>query len=458
MDKKKVLLCVEDNPSNMQLIENIAIKIGLEFHGAESGEEGVEKAATLKPDVILMDIALPGIDGVETTRLLKANANTRNIPIIAVSAHVQKSDSQKALDAGCSDYLTKPINLNQLISKLEKSLGERLPKPYRNFPDQYKKILIVDDDPANVTLLQKFFKAKGLTVLRAGNGAEALELLLRESVDLIISDVLMPEMDGFELCYTVNRSPQLSHIPFIFYSGYFDSTYDDEFVKKIGAAAHIQRPLGLQTFYTDIEMALRDYKPTETTMTEEEFMAEHLDRYKTRLLLAKPRPAAFDTKTPKLYLEASASYLIEEESPQLIYEIYRKIIGTGALGLSITRENPETLARKLGPASENTNFVWLSDTEIGEHVSTKNLTSLSVITWDFLQKVDMAVVLLDGFEYLCSQHSFESSLGFLQLLNERISTQNAISLLSINPKALDQKQFMQLKKELKPLDLPKTPS
>ena len=105
----KVLL-VEDNPLNLELATDLLEACGIEVISANTGEIAVKLAHEQMPDLILMDLSLPGMDGLQATAALKADAQTRSIPVVAVTAHAMKGDEQKALDAGCEGYITKPID------------------------------------------------------------------------------------------------------------------------------------------------------------------------------------------------------------------------------------------------------------------------------------------------------------------------------------------------------------
>jgi len=113
------ILVVEDNPVNSKMICRRLSKRGYTTTTAFSGEEGVEAAQSTQPDLILMDVGLPGMDGLAATQVLKTISSTRDIPIIAVTAHAMKDDQEAALAAGCSDYATKPIIFEALIEKIE---------------------------------------------------------------------------------------------------------------------------------------------------------------------------------------------------------------------------------------------------------------------------------------------------------------------------------------------------
>jgi len=115
----KRVLVVEDNADNMVLIVDVLKSMGYEVIQAGNGEEGIAKAASHLPDIILMDLSLPHMNGWTATRTLKANAALRHIPVIALTAHAMEGDRERALEAGCDDYITKPINLPELAAKLQ---------------------------------------------------------------------------------------------------------------------------------------------------------------------------------------------------------------------------------------------------------------------------------------------------------------------------------------------------
>ena len=112
------ILIVEDNEMNRDMLSRRLIKKGFEIIIAVDGEEGVKKTFSEKPDLILMDMSLPVMDGWEATKKLKSNPDTSKIPIIALTAHAMAQDKEKALAAGCDEYDTKPIDLNRLLSKI----------------------------------------------------------------------------------------------------------------------------------------------------------------------------------------------------------------------------------------------------------------------------------------------------------------------------------------------------
>ena len=118
------ILLVEDNEMNRDMLSRRLERRGYEVVIAVDGQEGVDLAQSSAPDLILMDMSLPVIDGWEATRQLKASPGGKDVPIIALTAHAMSGDREKALDAGCDDYDTKPIELPRLLGKMEALLNE----------------------------------------------------------------------------------------------------------------------------------------------------------------------------------------------------------------------------------------------------------------------------------------------------------------------------------------------
>ncbi len=117
------ILLVEDNEMNRDMLSRRLARKGHEVVVGEDGQEGVDMATSEAPDIILMDMSLPVIDGWEATRRIKAAPETAGIPVIALTAHAMASDRQKALDAGCDDYDTKPVELDRLLGKIDALLA-----------------------------------------------------------------------------------------------------------------------------------------------------------------------------------------------------------------------------------------------------------------------------------------------------------------------------------------------
>jgi len=117
------ILLVEDNEMNRDMLSRRLIRRGFQVVFAMDGQQGVDLARSERPDIILMDMSLPVIDGWEATRRVKADDVTRSVPVIGLTAHAMAGDREKAIEAGCDDYDTKPVELDRLIGKIERLIG-----------------------------------------------------------------------------------------------------------------------------------------------------------------------------------------------------------------------------------------------------------------------------------------------------------------------------------------------
>jgi len=126
----KRILIVEDDPKNLKLFRDLLQRFGFETVEATDGEQGVELAMTAKPDLIFMDIMMPKMDGLEATRIIKANTATKHIPIIALTSFAMKGDKERAFGVGCDAYITKPVDIRELMKVVEHFCQAIAIKPY----------------------------------------------------------------------------------------------------------------------------------------------------------------------------------------------------------------------------------------------------------------------------------------------------------------------------------------
>lgn len=214
------VLIVEDNEMNRDMLSRRLERRGYEVLVAIDGETGVEMARTLSPDLILMDMSLPGLDGWEATRLLKADPKFAKTPIIGLSAHAMSSDREKAINAGCDDYDTKPVELNRLLGKVEKWLSTvpsaapaapsapaapvvsapvaEVPLAEPPPPTASGKILIIDDNDMNRDMLSRRLSRRGYEVVIATDGEQGVAAARSEKPDLILMDLNLPGLNGWE--------------------------------------------------------------------------------------------------------------------------------------------------------------------------------------------------------------------------------------------------------------------
>ncbi len=119
----KVILIVEDEQKNLKLIRDLLQKFGYTTIEATDGKQGVEMAKATNPDLILMDMQMPVMDGLAATRILKADPTTSNIPIVALTANAMKGDEEKIREAGCDGYIAKPVDIKELLKEVSKYLS-----------------------------------------------------------------------------------------------------------------------------------------------------------------------------------------------------------------------------------------------------------------------------------------------------------------------------------------------
>lgn len=237
------ILIVDDNPTNLRLAASVLELDGHEVDQAGDADQALAYLAETVPDLILMDIALPGMDGLTLTRRLKADPRLSTVPVVALTAFAMKGDDQKARDAGCVGYLTKPIDTREF----GRQVAGFLVRPER--------LLIVDDNPTNLRLLRAQLEAEGRQVVEATNGAEALELMAETAVDGVISDILMPRMDGYRFCLALRRDPRYAGLPFVLYTSTYNSPADRDLAASAGADAYIAKPAPVGTLLAALEAA-----------------------------------------------------------------------------------------------------------------------------------------------------------------------------------------------------------
>ena len=121
------IFIVDDNPTNLKLASDVLVSEGFAVESARDAEEALRLLERELPDLILMDIALPGMDGLTLTRLLKAESRFKNVPIVALTASAMRGDEEKALEAGCMGYITKPINTRTFAQQIREFLSPRSP-------------------------------------------------------------------------------------------------------------------------------------------------------------------------------------------------------------------------------------------------------------------------------------------------------------------------------------------
>jgi CheY-like chemotaxis protein len=195
-------LIVDDDPVARNLIQRSLEKEGFDTIAAGNGAEALRLARDVRPSAITLDVMMPGMDGWQVLGELKGDPVTCDIPVIIVTV---VEDRNLAYSLGAAEYLTKPVDRERLTSVLRRHRCFSPPCP----------VLVVEDEADQRQLLCKLLEREGWEVFTAENGVDALEQLRRKPVELIILDLLMPEMDGFEFVAALRQNSDWNKIPVI---------------------------------------------------------------------------------------------------------------------------------------------------------------------------------------------------------------------------------------------------
>jgi diguanylate cyclase (GGDEF)-like protein/PAS domain S-box-containing protein len=227
------ILIIEDNPTNMELMVYLLNAFGYTPLMAHDGEEGVAVAQRELPDLIICDVHLPKLDGYGVVAQLKQDPALRAIPALAVTALAMVGDRERLLAAGFDGYIGKPIEPDTFVAQIESFLPGEMSPPAKK---DIATILIVDDHVLNREFLMTLLGYGGHRLLEAANGAEGLKMVNAERPDLVISDILMPNMDGYEFVTRMHSNPETADVPIIFYT----ATYREREAMAVAEACGVR--------------------------------------------------------------------------------------------------------------------------------------------------------------------------------------------------------------------------
>ena len=199
------VLVVDDDPAAVRLLTHHLRQAGYRTEVVSSGDEVVDLALSLRPAAITLDLLLPKLDGWEVLRALRAHPQTRDIPVVVVSI---VDDQRRARVLGAVDFLVKPIDPTALISRLRALLGQG-----QAWEDT--RVLIVDDDPKVLKLVDRSLSRAGLRVTTANGGSEGIRKASAAPPDAVILDLVMPEIDGFDVVHSLRQQTHTREIPIL---------------------------------------------------------------------------------------------------------------------------------------------------------------------------------------------------------------------------------------------------
>ena len=262
------ILVIEDNPTNLDLMSYLLKAFGHTVLTAMDGELGLGTIRREAPDLVVCDVQIPKLSGYQVAQRLKNHPALRKIPLIAVTALAMVGDRDKLLAAGFDGYIPKPINPETFVPEVETYFhaahGSTRPRPQAVEPmanwqagSTAATLLVVDDSPINLSLMQSTLEPFGYHLLYARSATEALLLLRQTTPDVILSDVHMPEADGYALIRAVKADPRWRDIPFLFISSTIWPESDREIGLALGAVKFIGRPIEPGALVAEIEACLQ---------------------------------------------------------------------------------------------------------------------------------------------------------------------------------------------------------
>jgi PAS domain S-box-containing protein len=233
------ILVVDDNAITRKMLRVLLESEGHQVVEAADGAAALEAASQQTPDLVLLDIVLPDIDGVILVGRLRALPGAQGWPILALSAMFENELDPRAATAGFSEFLTKPIEPARLAETLRTYLPETGKHP--DVAPAGRSVLVVDDDPVQRKLTRVQLEQRGYRVTAVASASAALRAARRVSPDAIVSDVLMPGVDGFQLCLEVRSDPDLAGVPVVLVSNHYDADEDVKLAREAGASSLVGR-------------------------------------------------------------------------------------------------------------------------------------------------------------------------------------------------------------------------
>jgi response regulator RpfG family c-di-GMP phosphodiesterase len=244
------ILIVDDSAVFRKSIKKLIEPVDAEIVLAKDGQEGLDLIQSTPFDLVISDIEMPILNGIDLCHKLKNDPKTQTTPVIIVSSFDSNADVEMGFQAGASAYISKRELKLKLLETVKNVLSKCKFKRKR-------LIMVVDDSTVIRQVVEDGLAKAGFQVISAENGRLALKLLETMRPDLIISDIEMPEMNGFEFCEAIHANPELSIAPFVVMSSRTDRSYMSRMV-QMGAAAYICKPFNIDELVILIEKILSD--------------------------------------------------------------------------------------------------------------------------------------------------------------------------------------------------------
>ena len=275
-----LILIVQQNPRTRATYRAALEQAGYEIVEAADCKQALDLVAQRRPDLVVQDLMLPDMDGLELARRLRGQFGATSVPILCVSGFLSRVDEARAMRSGFADVLIKPIDPAQLRDVVKLHLVRPVVSETRG---ERRRLLFVDKDPVHRRFAQAGFANAGFDVIEAEDGLAALELARQQHPAVIVSDVLMPKMDGFALCLAVRRDKELGATPVVLSSWAYMDQADRTLATRVGASALLSKAEGLEAMTRAVLAALTAAPPAPEIEPGELQTGDHIHRAQWQL-------------------------------------------------------------------------------------------------------------------------------------------------------------------------------
>jgi CheY-like chemotaxis protein len=281
------ILLIEDNPITCKLVRFTLEREKYVVIDAADGATGLERFRTHRPALVLADLLLPDVDGFTLLRQLRALPQGHDVPVLAFSGLLSPHDEARLSEVGFDDVVSKPIEPSRLLQIIRGHLPPAEGLPVVPVPGTARTLVLADDDPVQRKLVALRLQRAGFTVTAAADGQEALERARQIAPYAIVSDILMPRLDGFGLCMAVRNDPALAKTPVVLISNSYLDAEDKELARRAGADQLLVRTPELQDVIAllrgDLAATAARHRPTEPASLDPELERERVRRMMNQL-------------------------------------------------------------------------------------------------------------------------------------------------------------------------------
>ena len=275
------ILVVEDNEITRKLLRVTLRTASYEMLEAPDGTSALALAARERPDLVLQDLKLPDMDGVDLVRRLRELPGCADLPVLAVSGFISRMEEARTVGGLFDEFLVKPVQPSELIRVLEAHLPRS--RADATGPGAGRRVLVADDEPVQLKALRAHLELDGFTVLTARDGIEALGLIRSRPVDAVLTDVMMPRLDGFGLCLTIREDKALANLPIVLFTRRYLDHEDEAVARQMGANAFVALGGSFAGIGKVVLGAMREEAPRPASSDSGELREKHVYRVISQL-------------------------------------------------------------------------------------------------------------------------------------------------------------------------------